>query len=163
MNKYRQHVYVIPEDDADRQIADGFVLHHRVQGARIMVVPPAGGWPNVLETFQEEYIPTLRKYPVAHVVMLIDFDDRVDIRKADFERAIPDDLKSRVFVVGSKDNPEILKNELNSTLEDIGFSLAQDCDDGTSDHWDCDQLQHNEAERQRLIQAVRPFLFDLTR
>ena len=78
-----------------------------------MVVPPAGGWPNVLKKFQEEYIPTLRKYPVAHVVMLIDFDDRVDLRKADFERAIPDDLKSRVFVVGSKDDPETLKNELN--------------------------------------------------
>jgi hypothetical protein len=89
MNKYKHHVYVIPEDDADRQIADGFVLHHRVQGARIMVVPPPGGWPNVLKTFQVEYIPTLRKHPVAHVVMLIDFDDRVDIRKADSNEPFP--------------------------------------------------------------------------
>ena len=50
MNKYVECVYVIPEDDADRQIADGFVLHPRVKEAPIQVLPPAGGWPKVLET-----------------------------------------------------------------------------------------------------------------
>ncbi len=30
VNKYLPHVYLIPEDDADRQIADGFTQYTRV-------------------------------------------------------------------------------------------------------------------------------------
>ena len=102
MNRYAPHVYVIPEDDADRQIADGFVLHPRVKETRIQVVPPAGGWSKVLKTFRDEYIPKLRDRPYTHVVMLIDFDDQVEKRKADFEEEIPAEFKRRVFVIGSK-------------------------------------------------------------
>src|SRR5947209_18812124 len=127
MNKYAPHVYVIPEDDRDRQIADGFVLHHQVKDTRIQVVPPAGGWSKVLKTFRDEYIQKIREYPHAHVVMLIDFDGRIDERRAEFEQAIPDDLKVRVFVVGSKDNPETLKKALKISFEEIGKSLANDC------------------------------------
>ncbi len=128
MNKYAFHIYVIPEDDADRQIADGFVLHHEVTTARIQVMPLARGWRNVLKTFQDEYIQTLRNYSQAHVVMLIDFDGHVETRKAEFDQAIPDDLKARVFVLGSKNDPETLKRSLNISFEEIGESLANDCD-----------------------------------
>ena len=109
MNKYAPHVFVIPEDDADRQLADGFVFHHEVMNNRIKVMPPAGGWPNVLKTFQDEYIRWLMNYHHGRVVMLIDFDGNVDQRRTLFEQAIPDELKERVFVVGTKDKPEILK------------------------------------------------------
>jgi hypothetical protein len=159
MNRYASHVYVIPEDDRDRQIADGFVDHHRVSDTRIKVMPPAGGWPNVLKTFHDEYIQTLRNYPKAHVLMLIDFDDHVEERKAKFEQAIPDDLKARVFVVGSKYTPEVLKKSLKFGFEKIGESLANDCDADTAEYWNHEQLQHNDAERQRLVQTVKPFLF----
>jgi hypothetical protein len=159
MNRYAPHVYVIPEDDRDRQIADGFVGHHQVKDPRIKVMPLAGGWHNVLKTFRDEYIQTLRNYPLAHVVMLIDFDDHVEQRKAEFDQAIPDDLKARVFVVGPKDKPETLKRSLNISFEAIGESLANDCDAGTAEHWDHEQLQHNDAERQRLVQTIKPFLF----
>ena len=159
MNKYAPHVYVIPEDDRDRQIADGFVLHHDVKHTRIQVVPPAGGWFKVLDTFRDEYISKLRDYPAAHIVMLIDFDDQVEKRKADFENEIPNEFKTRVFVVGSKHNPETLKRALNIGFEEIGKSLANDCSAGTTEHWDHEQLQHNDPERQRLVQTVKPFLF----
>ena len=159
MNKYAPHVYVIPEDDRDRQLADGFVLHHGVKDSRIQVVPPAGGWGRVLETFRDEYVPKLRTYPLAYVVMLIDFDDRVDDRTALFAREIPDDCKARVFVIGSKYNPERLRGVLNAGYENIGTRLADDCAAGTTTYWDHEHLRHNDAERQRLIQTVRPFLF----
>jgi hypothetical protein len=159
MNKYAPHVYVIPEDDRDRQIAVGFVSHHGVDDRRLQVMPPAGGWGNVLKTFQAEYIPTLRNYPQAHVVLLIDFDGHVDQRQTQFEEAIPEELRSRVFVIGSRDDPETLKQALKSSFPKIGESLAADCDAGTAEYWSHDQLQHNEAERLRLIQTVRPFLF----
>lgn len=159
MNRYAPHVYVIPEDDRDRQIADGFVLHHQVKDARIQVVPPAGGWSKVLKTFQDEYIPRLRDYPDAHVVMLIDFDDQVGKRKREFDQEIPANFKTRVFVVGSKYEPETLKKALNISFEEIGKSLANDCGAGTVEYWDHAQLQHNDAERQRLVQTVMPFVF----
>jgi hypothetical protein len=159
MNKYMDHVYVIPEDDADRQIAVGFVDHPTVNDLRIQVMPIAGGWPNVLKTFKDEYIHLLRTYPKAHVVMLIDFDGVFTQRRELFENDIPDDLKSRVFVVGSRETPELLRNALNKSLENIGESLADDCDAGTSEYWGHEQLIHNDPDRQRLDQVVRPFLF----
>jgi hypothetical protein len=158
MNKYLHHVYVIPEDDRDRQIADGFVLHHQVKDTRIQVMPPAGGWTKVLATFRDEYVSKLRHYPAAHVVMLIDFDDQVETRKARFEQEVPKEFRGRVFVVGSKHDPETLKKALNMGFEEIGNSLADDCDAGTAEHWDHEQLRHNDAERQRLVETVKPFL-----
>jgi hypothetical protein len=159
MNRYKRHVYVIPEDDRDRQIADGFVLHDQVKDTRIQVVPPAGGWAKVLDTFRDEYISKLRDYPAAHVVMLIDFDDDVQKRQAKFEQEIPEQYKTRVFVVGSKHNPETLKKALKIGFEEIGKFLANDCAASTTEFWDHEQLQHNDTERQRLVQTVKPFLF----
>ncbi len=159
MSKYAPYVYVIPEDDRDRQIAVGFENHHKVDHRRIQVMPSAGGWRRVLETFHDEYIQRLRNYQQTHVVMLIDFDGKIDERRAEFEPAIPQDLKARVFVVGSKDEPETLKKSLNISFEKIGESLANDCDAGTGELWGHEQLQHNDAERQRLVQTVKPFLF----
>ena len=159
MNKYVSHVYVIPEDDRDRQLADGFVLHHQVKDARIQVVPPAGGWAKVLETFRDEYIPRLRDYPDSHVVMLIDFDDQVEARTARFDEEIPEEFEARVFVIGSSDEPETLRKALKIGFEEIGRRLADDCAAGTTVYWGHEQLQHNDAERQRLVKTVRPFLF----
>lgn len=159
MNKYANHVYVIPEDRRDEEIANGFIGHHQVKVAPIQVMPPAGGWPSVLKTFQVEYIPKLQNNPFAHVVMVIDFDDQIDKRRAEFDQAIPDDLKARVFVIGSKDEPETLKKALKMKYEEIGNALAADCDANATGYWDHEQIQHNDAVRRRLIQTIKPFLF----
>ena len=159
MNRYAPHVYVIPEDDANRQLADGFVLHHQVNHTRIQIVAPAGGWPRVLETFLDEYVPKLRVYPSAYVVMLIDFDDQIEQRRERFENEIPSDLRSRVFVVGPQQDPEALKKSLKMSYEQIGESLANDCDAETSENWEHAQLRHNETERRRMVEIIKPILF----
>lgn len=160
MNKFLKHVYVIPEDDADRQIAVGFVDHPQVKHTRIQVMPPAGGWTKVKDTFREEYLPRLRDYPGAHVVMLIDFDGQVEERKLDFEQSIPAEFRSRVFVIGSKDTPERLKKEAKQSFEKIGESLADECDADAVELWDREQLVHNRVDRLRLVETVKPFLFE---
>jgi hypothetical protein len=159
MNKSKPHVYVIPEDDRDRQLAVGFVLHYGVDPRRIQVMEPAGGWSKVLDTFTAEYIGYLHSESQGHVVMLIDFDGDYDHRRATFEQAIPGDLKPRVFVLGSKQTPEDLKRQLGKSFEDIGTTLADDCAAGTWDTWSHDHLKHNDADRRRLVEIVRPFLF----
>ena len=160
MNKYAPHVYVIPEDDCDRQLAEGFVDHYQVRDTRIKVMPPAGGWEKVLKTFRDEYIPTLRANQNTHVILLIDFDDQVDGRTAHFYQEVPPELKARVFVIGSSDEPETLKKAMKMIgYKAIGKQLADDCAAGTATYWDHEQLRHNDAERLRLVQTVRPFLF----
>lgn len=159
MNKFIPHIFVIPEDEADREIADGFVNNERVDDRRIQVMPVARGWPNVLTTFEDEYIPRLRRYPLGHVVMLVDFDDQGGDRMARFQQVIPDDLRERVFVVGSSMNPEALKDALKLSAEEIGWQLAEDCALGGAGLWRHEQLQHNAGERERLATAVQAFLF----
>jgi hypothetical protein len=159
MNRYLPHVYVLPEDDRDRQLAVGFENHHQVNSSRIQVLPPAGGWRSVLEIFQSEYIGRLREDRLGHVIMLIDFDGDFENRRPEFEQAIPADLKDRVAVLGPAHTPEMLRNELGKSYERIGASLADDCFADTRLAWNHPQLKHNEADRQRLMLTVKPILF----
>lgn len=57
LNKYRPHLLVLPEDDANRQIANGFILHPNVNSRAIQVLPPSGGWRKVLEDFRNVHAP----------------------------------------------------------------------------------------------------------
>ena len=73
---------------------------------------------------------------------------------------IPDNLVGRVFVLGSKTNPEALKRAFQaSSLEDIGSGMAKDCRDGTDVVWSHDLLIHNKDELERLRQRVGSWLF----
>lgn len=160
MNRYQDHVYVIPEDDCDRQLAHGFILHDQVKTPRIQVMPPAGGWAEVLKKFQSEYIKKLREFCHGYVVLLIDFDNDYINRRAQFEQAIPDDLKQRVFVIGASNTPEALRNAMDQdSYEQIGKDLAEDCFSGIATTWNHAHLEHNDPDRLKLIESVRPFLF----
>jgi hypothetical protein len=158
VNKYKPHLYVIPEDDADRQIANGFEQHPSAT-RQIQVVAEAGGWAEVLEIFRTEYVPLLQQSVNTHVVMLIDFDGALDARRSVFEAAIPKTLRDRVFIVGPRDTPEILRQSIMRGYEDIGRSLANDCINNQSGTWAHEHLRHNEAERIRLANCLRPFIF----
>jgi hypothetical protein len=161
VNKYRPHVLLIPEDDANRQLANGFLQHYAVDARAADLRAPAGGWPEVLAVFEKEYIKHLRNYQHAHVIMLIDFDDQVEDRKSVFAARIPDDVKSRVFVIGSKDEPETLERQLSMPAETIGRELAQDCLKKKDDlgRWGHPHLSHNRPELERLVRDVKQFLF----
>jgi hypothetical protein len=159
MNRYADHLYIIPEDDCDRQLADGFVLHDQVNSPRIQVMPPAGGWGDVIKKFQTEYVKHLRQYPHGRVVMLIDFDGEYSNRRAHFDNEIPADLKNRVFVVGARLTPEELKQALGKSFEEIGKSLADACFKGVDGDWGHDHLKHNDPDRNRLFLSVKSFLF----
>lgn len=159
MNRYAEHLYVIPEDDSDRQLADGFVLHDQVKSARIQVVTPAGGWREVLKVFQVEYIRRLREGSLCHVLMLIDFDGDYSNRRAQFDQEIPAELKRRVFVVGSGQTPEDLRKSMGKGFEQIGRDLADDCFTGAQTSWNHPQLIHNEPDRLQMVASIRKFIF----
>jgi hypothetical protein len=160
VNKYRPHLYIVPEDDRNRQIADGFLLHHAVAETRVRVMPPPGGWGRVRDTFMKEYVPLLRQYEYANVVLLIDFDGSPEERRNEFKSRIPGEFQDRVFVIGPLREAEPLKRAINISYEDIGRPLADDCHADTVDVWGHDDLRHNEEERLRLVEIVKPFLFN---
>ncbi|MFM7382383.1 MAG: hypothetical protein ACKO1W_04925, partial [Microcystaceae cyanobacterium] len=92
-------------------------------------------------------------------VLLIDLDKRKS-RLTDVQEDIPDDLKERVFVIGTRYKPEVLKSFTRMSFEKIGETLAQDCADNTNHLWGHEELKHNTNELERMRKSIKPFLFD---
>ena len=157
-NRYSNRLLVLPEDKANSDIANVFLLHPQLNERSIQVLPPAGGWSAVVEKFEKTYIPEMRKYLKTYVVLLIDFDGKED-RRETVRHKIPDDFKERVFILGVLKEPEDLKKSLKKKFEDIGETLAANCADNTGELWEHTLLRHNKNELERMVAHVKPFLF----
>ena len=161
VNKYDDHLLILPEDEANEKIANGFVLHGDVVDSHVRVLPKAGGWETVVERFEKDHIQTLRKFPKRRIVLLLDFDEKQE-RREYVETKIPGDLHSRVFLLGVWSQPERLKAALGAKpLEAIRALIAEDCFRGTSTTWAHPLIEHNKGELVGLRDQVRPFLFEV--
>lgn len=156
-NLYRPHLQVLLEDDANRQIVLGFINHLSINSRQMPLDEVAGGWQPTLERFRDVEITKLRSYPHRRVLIVIDFD-RQPSRFEEALNYIPKDLRERVYVIGSEDEPEALIRSLGRNKEQIGYALAEDCEHGTRSTWGHSMLKHNESELKRLWTNVRPFL-----
>lgn len=159
VNVYKPHVLVVPEDNADRDIANGFLLYPSLKPRNIQVLPCVGGWGKVLGSFLEDHVAGLRRYPNRYLVLLIDFDDHVEERTAKFKAHIPHDLVDRVFLLGTSSEPEPLKKQYGDSLENIGKALAAECCADETALWSHPLLSHNAVERARLNAKVKQILF----
>lgn len=159
VNKYRHHVVLIPEDDANRQLANGFLLHSSLNGRVIDVRPVAGGWKKALDIFLSSYLDEMKELPYRHLILLVDFDNNFEDRKKLFEENVPNDIRDRFYLIGCLSEPERLRKNCNDSYETIGKSLAESCSNQTPGLWEDDELKHNENELIRLTKNVKPFLF----
>lgn len=164
-NRYQPHVLVLPEDDVNSQLANGFLMDvdwMRQRQARVL--PVAGGWQPVLDLFKSSHIAEMYNYSQRFMVLLIDFDGQPDSLNT-VKAAIPEDLADRVFILGFLTQPEDLKKAKDlkkanlDSYEKIGFALAKACREGNDNTWDHDLLKHNKNELDRLREHVRPILF----
>jgi hypothetical protein len=158
-DKHQPHVLVLPEDDANRQMARGFLLDQSVSIRRIQVLPVAGGWRKILNSFESEHVGEMDRYSTRFMVLLIDFDGHED-RLTYAKNVVPARLMDRVFFLGVLTEPEELRADLGS-YETIGIALAQNCREETDTTWGHDLLRHNSGEIGRLRDRVRPFLFEI--
>jgi hypothetical protein len=159
VNKHLPHVLVLPEDDANSRLANGFQL--QVDPARLrrmQVLPAAGGWNEVLEHFEADHIREMDLHAQRFMVLLIDFDGK-DERLGSARGRIPERLRDRVFILGAWGEPEDLKRAGLGVYEVIGSALARDCREETNSIWGHELLQHNASELARLRERVRPILF----
>lgn len=157
-NDFLPHVLVLPEDRANSELANGFLLDPSLARRSIQVLAEAGGWIKVLDCFESGHIARMHKYAQRHMVLLIDFDgheDRLELAKS----RVPGNLTERVFVLGSLTKPEDLRRELGLSPEKIGAELARDCRENTAGVWEHDLLKHNAPELDRMRERVRPILF----
>jgi hypothetical protein len=158
-NKYQPHVIVLPEDDANRQILNGFQLElPRENFRQFQVEPTAGGWNAVMDSFESSHISSMREYPDRRMVLVIDFDDDFESRLINARGRIPVDLQDRVFVLGARNEPEDLRAGAGS-FEEIGRQLALDCKENTEILWGGELLKHNANELARLSALFREIFF----
>ena len=163
VNVYKQHVLVLPEDDANRQLANGFLLEPRLNLRPIQILPIVGGWAKLRDELVSTHLSHLHRYPDAHLVLLIDFDEKVEERLRIFKESIPVPVCDRVYLLGTLDEPEPLRKDQGITLEKIGAQLAKECAHEEMDLWTHKMLVHNRPELERLIGNVKPFLFNCER
>lgn len=159
INRYKPHLLVLPEDDANRQIANGFLLDSKLNNRAIQVLPEARGWEDVVEKFKNDYASTMRQYSDRMIALLIDFDQDKD-RLYYVKQNIPSDLEDRVFVLGVLSEPERLRSDIKKNFEEIGETLANDCSNDTNELWGHELLKHNKTELARMVSSVKPFLFN---
>lgn len=159
VNKHKPHLFVLPEDDANSQIAVGFQLYPHVNYGAMQVLSPCGGWSKVLNSFTATHVPEMKRYHERRIVLLMDFDAQED-RRSQVKNRIPGDLKERVFILGVKSEPEELRKNIGETLENIGKALAQECFDNANRVWGHDLLKDNKIELDRMILEIKPFLFN---
>jgi hypothetical protein len=158
VNRFQPHVLVLPEDDANSQLANGFWLFPSLLSRRMQVLPSAGGWHNVLESFVADHADQMRENTNRSIVLLIDFDEQ-EARLTEVKAKIPEELAERVFVLGVLSEPEALRRGLRRSYETIGSEMAKDCRDETNEVWGHALLRHNATELERLREHVRPILF----
>jgi hypothetical protein len=157
VNRFQPHVFVLPEDDANSQVAIGFSLELPLN-RQIQVLPAAGGWSQVVERFRSRHVGRLDRDSLASIILLVDLDGHV-ARLNRVQAEIPERLAERVFVLGALTTPEALKQAGLGSYERIGRAMAKDCREGTDTIWGHDLLKHNAPELERLLQHVRPILF----
>jgi hypothetical protein len=153
VNKELKHLLIIPEDNANRQLVIGFLLR---KNASCQTLRVAGGWLKAFEAFTRNSCQELGKYPHRHVVVVIDFDDQIQSRSERFAKLVPNEFKDRVFLLGSRSEPEKLKTAMqHKTLETIGGRLADTClEDDSQSLWAHELLTHNLNERRRMMNTL---------
>jgi hypothetical protein len=159
VNKYKPHVWVLPEDDANRQLANGFLLHADLDPTAIDIRPVAGGWRKAVDAVAAQHIAELRNYPCRQLVLLVDLDKQGEARVQQIREAFPPDLQERIYLLSSYDEPEALKVEQGRSFERLGEDLAEACARDELGLWGTVHLQHNKPELNRLVVGVKQILF----
>lgn len=156
VNRERLHLIIVPEDDACRQLVNGFFLVADHGQVRVSTV--AGGWRRAVDVLLDTYVPYLERNDNGHVLIVVDFDDDSGRGNAILEK-VPTTVRDRVFVLGCLREAEDLKRANLGNYESIGKTLADECKDSRREVWVHELLAHNEPHTAILSQALQATLF----
>jgi hypothetical protein len=149
INKEKPHFHIIVEDDANRQILNGFANCLNVKRDNFKITTERG-WLSVVEKVKNDYIPKLRKYSHGRVLMIIDFDNEVERRRSLISKELGIEFENRIFTLGVKTEPEDFRKKIRQSFEVIGKNLAENCPGEPSTLWNDELLVHNRSELARM-------------
>jgi hypothetical protein len=155
VNRYKPHLLILPEDDANRQIAVGFATAvDEACSRQLQILEVAGGWLAAVNRFLSDHVRYMQDYPDRHMLLLIDFDGD-PARLQTVRGQIPSTLAARVFVLGALTEPEDLRRQGLGTYEQIGRTIATECFSEEGGLWSHTLLSHNLEEVARLRPLLR--------
>lgn len=152
VNYYKEHLYVILEDEEYQKIMNGVNLSHHIDSAVIKISNFSDGWGKVFKDFQSS-IKLLKKFQERHILLLMDFDYEFDSRLEKFHKSVPEELKNRVFILGidNKESEDLAKY-FKCNTEEVGKKLVKDCPDSDLSSWKNTHLECNLSEIERMKQ-----------
>lgn len=153
VNRFRNHLVVLQEDQPYREIVNGARNLPQVDETVFDVKHPSGGWVKVLAQL-EDYLPLLKKYEYMHVLVLMDFDNAFEQRRERLVRIVADDaVRERVFMLGidHKESEDLKRTLAVTDNEKIATILLGDCPDTATDEWNNANLACNKGELQRIV------------
>lgn len=164
INKHQPHVVIWIEDDANRNIVNGFLNAFEVDQKQAKSLSRKqqngkAGWQKTAVEFINHCNHELSKLPYRFMLLIIDFDAD-DSRRNWISQRISNSVRDRVFIIGVWQEPEDLKRSVRLSFETIGAQLAQECANNQHNLWQHPLLTHNQSELTRLTTAVKPFLFN---
>ncbi len=164
MNRHKPHLLILPEDEHDHRLANGFAGHMKIDRGQIQILNFANGWRKAqtqITSPDSSEIKHLHSFPAAHLLVVLDFDEEAD-RLVQIQNNIPAMLQNRVYIIGIWDEPKTLRQQLKLkySFEEIGAALLEECllPGNGAITWEHSSLQHNQAELQRFKINVCPFL-----
>lgn len=162
-NKYQPHVVIWIEDDANRDIVNGFLNAFGVDRNQANPLSKSrqngqAGWQKTATEFIKNCNQELHKLPHRYMLLVIDFDKDNNRRKW-ISQQISTSVRDRVFIVGVWQEPEDLKKSVKLSFEIIGETLATECASNQYNLWQHHLLQHNSQELLRLTTTIKTFLF----
>lgn len=167
-NRQRKHVLFYGEDEATSNLAQGFVESRKIDDFRCRVFHEFGhGWRSTVEALGKV---KMAKYPLTHLVLVIDFDSRgIEHLEKLRDEIRNSPYKDRVYVLGAaKDVGQLQRklaketNRYTMSPNAVGCALADrstpdgECLNGV---WGWPELAHNRDELTRLCLAAKDVIF----
>ncbi|OOF45076.1 hypothetical protein [Rodentibacter trehalosifermentans] len=162
-NKYRKHLFILCEDDINKEISKGITEQLDLNPTNIIHYEKiARGWEKCFSLLEHKYIPELLDIPERYLLIVMDFDGQFDERMNKFKLILDNssELSERVFLVGAAAEPETLKAnlKLSGHNDDVGRQLFDDCNAESSQYWCSSELVHNKDEIERLKKTTSSFI-----
>jgi hypothetical protein len=154
---------VISEDNANREIANGFRLVVEKNARQFWINKSARGWLNGRQELvaMSESTGHLQKYKSSNAALIVDFDGKRE-RGSEIKQMVAEGVRDRVFVIGVLTEPEKLRNVTGMKFEQLGSQIGEGCKGSSIGFWQHDLLVHNIEEIRRLSGAVRDIFFNGT-
>lgn len=152
VNRYQAHLVVYLEDKPYREIMNGVKTLPHVNSNVLDVKPPAGGWPKVFETLNEN-IKLLDANQHMYALLLMDFDNDHEGRRQRLVKILNGrSCADRVFMLGidNKESEDLKRTLSQSNNEAVAGVLLSKCPDDMNPTWENSHLQCNLAELKRM-------------